>query len=208
MTEPLLDGGSAAAPRPGFLDPMGDAQQTFRAVMNALARPGLAQEIDPRLKPPAPMSPVTGAIVLTLADEETALWLDDALAGSDEVLRWLAFHCGAPVTTDPARAAFAVVAANKHLPELAAFNQGTAEYPDRSTTVIVTVDGFDDGKSVVLSGPGIEAHHTLAVEGLGGGFWDQAAANRGRFPLGVDVLFAGPASVVGLPRSTAAAQGD
>ena len=61
---------------PGFADPVFDSQATFRAALDALARPGRVAALPPVLTPPAPLNPATAALCLTLADLDTPLWLD------------------------------------------------------------------------------------------------------------------------------------
>ena len=83
----------------GFADPVLGAQSTFRAVMEALSRPGTAQPIAFPATPPIPLTAELAAVALTLFDHDTAVWLDPALMELDAVCTWLAFHTGAPVTT-------------------------------------------------------------------------------------------------------------
>ncbi len=90
-----------------FADPVRDAQGTFRAVMNAMARPGSIQPVAGLAGAPAPLSPTAAAIAVALADYETPLWLDPALAAAPDVGAWLTFHTGARIIAEPARAAFA-----------------------------------------------------------------------------------------------------
>ena len=184
----------------GFADLVLGAQNVFRAVMDALARPGTAQSIASDAAPPAPLTPELGAVALTLCDHDTLVWLDPTLAASEAVVKWLAFHCGAPLTADIGEAAFALVTDATQLPRLEAFGQGTDEYPDRSTTVVLAVGSAV--RSVTLKGPGIKDQLTTELPLPGGDFVDQWAENRTRFPRGVDLLLVRDGTVVGLPRTT------
>jgi alpha-D-ribose 1-methylphosphonate 5-triphosphate synthase subunit PhnH len=202
----MLDVSSGTSPggpiAPGFADPVFDSQATFRAALDALARPGRVVPLAPLLTPPAPLNPTAAALCLALADLDTPLWLDPA-ADSAAVRDYLRFHSGAPLVAGRADATFAVLAAPATAADFEGFAPGTPEYPDRSATLIVQVAGFAEAGGVTLSGPGIESHRGLAVDGLPEGFWTWARANHAGYPLGVDVLFAAPDRVAGLPRSTA-----
>ena len=186
----------------GFADPVLGAQSTFRAVMDALARPGTAQTVDFPAAPPKPLTAELAAVALTLFDHDTPVWLDPALMESDAVCTWLAFHTGAPVTTEPADAAFALVTAADLLPAIERFAQGSDEYPDRSTTIVLAAPTLDGGHALSLRGPGIEESAVIAPTGLPADFVAQYAQNRARFPRGVDLLLTTPGKVLGLPRST------
>ncbi|MGB3024205.1 phosphonate C-P lyase system protein PhnH [Paradevosia shaoguanensis] len=185
----------------GFADLVKDSQSVFRTVMDALSRPGLKQPIHVDAAPPAPLSPEVAAIALTLADHDSPVWLDDTLAASEAVVAWLKFHTGAPIVSDPREADFALVTGWATLPRLDAFGIGSDEYPDRSTTVVLAVEGFD-GADRTITGPGIKDTGTLTIAGITGDFIAQWALNRELFPCGVDVVFAGAGQVVGLPRTT------
>ena len=186
-----------------FADPVHDAQQTFRAVMNALARPGTLQPVAGLTGAPAPLAPVAAAIAVALADYETPLWLDGPLAAAPDVAAWLAFHTGARIGAAPSQAAFALVADAGALPDLAGFAQGTDVYPDRSTTLIVQVEALSGAATRLrLAGPGISGHATLSVAGLPADIADRLAANHALFPRGVDLVLAGPEGVAALPRTT------
>jgi len=188
--------------KPGFVDAVFEAQAAFRAVMNALARPGSHQPIAGLSGAPAPLSPVAAAIVLTLADFETPVHLDGPLLTERDVAAFLTFHTGAPLVSEPGRALFAVVSDAAHLPPLDHFAVGTDTYPDRSTTLIVQVKAFGSGRRYGLAGPGIKGTADLQVEGLPADIATRLAANHALFPRGVDIVLAGPDGVVGLPRTT------
>lgn len=184
----------------GFADLVLGAQNVFRAVMEALARPGSVQSIASDALPPAPLTPELGAVALTLCDHDTLVWLDPVLAANKAVTQWLAFHCGAPITEEIGEAAFALVSDAALLPGLDSFGQGTDEYPDRSTTVVLA--SGSETRAVTLKGPGIKDQLTTALPLPGGDFIDQWAENRARFPRGVDLLLVRDGTVVGLPRTT------
>ncbi|MEP4768847.1 MAG: phosphonate C-P lyase system protein PhnH [Roseibium sp.] len=187
----------------GFSDPVHDAQSCFRAIMNATARPGMLQSISTgSLTPPKPLTPVAAAIALTLFDYDTPVWLDKALMQSDSVKAFLRFHTGAPIVSEPVDATFALVSDPEHLGSLASFNQGSPEYPDQSTTVILTKQEFGESTGVTLEGPGIKHTQSFAAGPVPKMFWDQVIANNRQFPRGVDLIFAGDTKIAAVPRST------
>lgn len=179
-----LEGGFADAPR--------QAQATFRAILSALAEPGTVQPLAAAARPPAPLPAEAGAVLLTLADHETPVFLAPAFAGA---AAWLGFHTGAPVTAARAEARFAVL----DTPDPTGFPLGTDAYPDRSATLIVPVRL--GGTPFVLRGPGIPGERRIALS-LAPSFAAVAAANRALYPRGVDVVFVADGAVVGLPRTT------
>lgn len=186
----------------GFAEPVFGAQATFRAVMDALANPGRMQALAAPLQAPAGLAPELAAVALTLCDHDTNVWLDPSLIESEAVVAWLRFHTAAPLTTDPARAQFALVSGAAALPPLAQCALGTDEYPDRSTTIVLSVPMLDGGTDLVLRGPGVDGHTHIAPQGLPADFFDQWSSNCAEFPRGVDLLLAGEGQVLGLPRTT------
>ena len=186
----------------GFAAPVLDAQATFRAVMDALAQPGTVQALDCAARPPAPLSPTAAAIALTLCDHDTPIWLDPALRAGEAVAAWLGFHCGAPLAHTPAEAHFAFAAEPAALIALDNFAQGSQDYPDRSTTLILQVDSLDAGEPLTLEGPGIETAARIAPSPLPRHFAEQWRQNNARFPRGVDLVLAAPGRIAGLTRTT------
>jgi len=187
----------------GFGDPVFNAQTVFRAMMDAMARPGRVMPLPASLaSPPAPLSAIAGAVALTLCDHDTPIWLDAALAANRAVRDWLGFHAGMPVVQVPAEAHFALVAQPGELIAIDNFSQGTQEYPDRSATLILQVDSLSQGPRLKLAGPGIESFATLAPTPLPRHFAEQWKGNNQRFPRGIDVVLAAPEGVACLPRTT------
>lgn len=186
----------------GFAAPVFDAQTIFRAVMDAMARPGTIQPVAGLTQPPAPLSPTAGAVALTLCDHDTPLWLDNPLQVSIAAKSWLGFHSGAPLATTAAVAHFALVTNPANMIALENFSQGTQEYPDRSTTLILQVESLTAGARLQLEGPGMETFATIAPTPLPRHFVEQWKQNGARFPRGVDVILAAPEGVACLPRTT------
>jgi alpha-D-ribose 1-methylphosphonate 5-triphosphate synthase subunit PhnH len=193
---------SIADPGAGFADLVHDAQGAFRALLQAMARPGTRQRIACSLAPPAPLTTVLAAVALTLLDHETSF----ALCGAGNLAaahRYIAFHTGAKRSPELGPAAFVLAAGAAHLPNLEQLAQGTPEYPDRSATLLPALDeAAGDGVPVRLTGPGIKSATSLCLPGLEAPFWRQAQANHARYPLGVDMVFCLGDSIVALPRST------
>jgi alpha-D-ribose 1-methylphosphonate 5-triphosphate synthase subunit PhnH len=174
--------------------------QAFRSILQAMSKPGHAVNLaaDPTAK--SGLLPTTSVLIQTLCDFQTPIWLHHELA-QDSTIRSIKFHTGAPLTSNPAEAAFAVLSATQKLPPLSAFAQGTHEYPDRSTTLIIEVEGFTP-QGVALTGPGLKDVSHFGVQGLDVDFWQQLIANNRQYPLGVDVIFASPTQIACCPRST------
>jgi alpha-D-ribose 1-methylphosphonate 5-triphosphate synthase subunit PhnH len=189
----------------GFAEPVLAAQATFRTVMDAMARPGTVRRLAGTAAP-APLSPTAAAIALTLLDYETPFWLDAPLAAPD-VARFISFHTGARLTAEPSAAAFAFLADPAAAPPLAHFALGDAEYPDRSTTLVLQVAHLAEDEGLVLRGPGIAGTRRIAASPLPTDFLVQLAENRALFPRGIDILLASANAVAGLPRSLHVAGG-
>jgi alpha-D-ribose 1-methylphosphonate 5-triphosphate synthase subunit PhnH len=197
----MTDMALRSMPVSGPDDPARQSQRVFRVVMNAMARPGRVEPVFPAPGVPWPLSASAGAILLALADFETPIHLDTHLSASAPLRDWLGFHAGAPLTDDPARAGFAVIAADTPWPDFDDLARGTPDYPDRSTTLVCDGVSFGTGARFVLSGPGIRGTTVLEVAGLPDDVHHLLAQNRQTFPRGIDVLLVGQGTVAALPRS-------
>lgn len=184
----------------GFADPVHEALKAFRAFLDALANPGQVQDLPVPAATDRQLLPEFVSTLLTLTDHDTPIWLADGYR-SEAVRAFIGFHTGAPIVSDPERAQFAFCD-GASLPRLDAFNLGTQEYPDRSTTIVLSVPSLTGGPELTLRGPGIKTSMNIAPQGLQGDFVLQWADNRGQFPRGVDLLLVAKGQVLGLPRST------
>jgi len=194
-------------PQAAFPAPVLASQAAFRALMDALARPGTVKPLPPAAAAPSPLSATAAAVALTMLDYETPVWLDAPLAQRPQVADWVRLHTGARVTSDPREAAFAFIADPVHAPAFDGFSLGTPEYPDRSATLVLQVEDFGSGQRLLLAGPGIADVRSFSARPLPPDFQNRIAANRALFPRGVDMILVSPDAVAALPRSVASTRG-
>ena len=200
MQAPASATTAATSLLPGFDNPVDDAQAVFRATLEAFAHPGRLELLPVGSGHPEGLSPALTALLLTLADPDTPVWLPaNAPAAARAFLR---FHCGCTLVDAVADATFVCVPAGHAMPALADCAQGLPAYPDRSATLIVEVDSLHDGDALTLSGPGIESTQPLQVRGLPADFRQAWRANNARFPLGVDLLLASGEQFCAMTRTT------
>jgi alpha-D-ribose 1-methylphosphonate 5-triphosphate synthase subunit PhnH len=185
----------------GFADKVRSAQSTFRAVMDAMARPGTTHRIVAWLDAPPPLTAAAAAIALTLFDHDTTIWLDETLAASSHIARWLRFHTSAPITREARFATYAMIGDPEALPDLETFALGTDEYPDRSTTLILQLETLAAGPELQLTGPGIKDSEILRATGLPADLVERLARNQKLFPRGVDLILVAGDGVAALPRT-------
>jgi alpha-D-ribose 1-methylphosphonate 5-triphosphate synthase subunit PhnH len=190
MPDPLMDETRFA----GFADPVLDAQATFRAVLEAMSRPGRVQDLPRPPEVPPGLSPAAAAVLLTLVDSATPLHL----AAGAEAATWVRFHCGCKLA-GAAEAAFVL----DPTIALAALHAGTEEEPETGATLILEVATLEEGGGGAwrLTGPGIREAHRLRVGGAPRGFVADWAGNRARFPRGVDVILCAGSRIAALPRT-------
>jgi alpha-D-ribose 1-methylphosphonate 5-triphosphate synthase subunit PhnH len=179
---------------PGFADTVTGAQACFRSVLDAMARPGRVHTVQ-GIQAPAPLCDAAGAVLLTLVDHETPLWLDPQAAAARG---WIGFHTGVPFAATPEQAMFALALA---LPDLAALPAGSDEAPEASATLILQVASLSHGTRFDLSGPGLRTPAVLAVDGLPADFAALWAANHALFPRGIDLILCAGQQIAALPRS-------
>ncbi len=185
-----------SAPAAAFQDPVLGSQAVFRTVLDAMAHPGRILPLVADPSPPHPLYATTAAVLLTLADYETPVWLNSVFAGAAAYVR---FHTGAHICANERDAVFAV-STSAALPDFGAFKQGNAEYPDRSTTIIVQSERLAPA-GLTLCGPGISGTVQFGFSPAPGDIAARICANRELFPLGIDLIVTDAMSVAALPRS-------
>lgn len=182
----------------GFADAVQQSQAIFRCVLDAMARPGTCHEIPEMPYAPPPLNEASTAIALTLLDDSTPVWLDP-IADTVPVREFLAFHCGCPIVGAPNDGSFAIVAGT--VPPLEAFNPGSDEFPENSTTIIAQVETVQSGDVIALSGPGIDGIAAISDPGLSENFWLQKAELELLYPCGIDLILTAQHRLTCMPRS-------
>ncbi|MEA5551218.1 phosphonate C-P lyase system protein PhnH [Anabaena cylindrica UHCC 0172] len=184
---------------PGFPDQIHDSQRTFRALLDANARPGTAYLITANLTIPQGLNSGCAAACLTLFDLDVQVWLQPNF--EPQVKAWLLFHTGCRFTTQPEQADFAVIQNMDKFIELSNFNSGTPEKPETSTTLLIQIKSLSAGETVVLTAPGI-LEQQIITPTIPLHFWKFWAKNHQIYPLGLDAFLFTENSVIGLPRTT------
>lgn len=191
-----------------FAHPVFDSQRTFRELLQAMARPA-APRLLPVLPPsPAPVTPAAMAIVLTLCDAATSVWLQH---DEEAALQHMRFHAGLKRAAQPQDADFALITAPMSMPPLEVFARGERRYPDRSASLIIQAAAIDtspaEARALRFAGPGIRDTQHVAIDGLPVDFWSQRAALAAQLPLGIDLFFVAGHEVLALPRTTRLREG-
>jgi alpha-D-ribose 1-methylphosphonate 5-triphosphate synthase subunit PhnH len=186
--------------KPGFIDPVAEAQACFRVVLRSMSRPGQIITLDGGVAAP-PLEPATASVLLTLVDADVSLWLDDNLANCWE---WLAFHAGVVRAQNMGSASYLCATT---LPLLTDVYAGTDAAPESGATIILQVPSLTGGKPLTLYGPGLEAPMVIAPQGLPANFVAQWEQNHRLFPRGVDLLLCHGTSFCALPRSVRIGEG-
>ncbi len=186
----------------GFADPVRDAQACFRALLDAMARPGAVRT--PALagfRHPAPVGPAFAAVLATLADAQTPVWLSPLLAGS--LADFARFHTGCPIVATPAQAMLAFAKADDvDGALLEALPRGSELAPQDGATLVIDIPAPLEGTTLAIEGPGIETTATLPAGGLAPAFWRARAELTASFPCGVDLVLCHGAAIRAVPRST------
>ncbi len=198
----------------GFADPVHGSQQTFRALLGAMAEPGRLHELPPaaleglqpedrELQPPVGLA--MAATLLTLLDAGTPLHLAGEL-GKESLRGWVRFHTGARDSRSTcgftvARAVDVDATLRERL------DLGSDEAPHSSATLIVEVEGVSEGPAcgavaLALRGAGIDGVRRLDVSGLDPDFWRWRIALQPEFPRGIDLILVSGRRIAAIPRSS------
>lgn len=177
------------------------SQAVFRAVLQAMARPGEIFRIPPSVAPDIPTALLP---VLALAD----LSVPVCVLSADPRWAALAVHETGATIGSPGRARLVAALDGLEPSQLRVLATGSPAAPEQGAQVFVAVSGFGGPGGPGLSGPGIAGERTLPVRGLPGGFWAARDELVRDFPAGIDLVFLAPdGQLSAVPRSTSAIDG-
>lgn len=186
----------SAAVRGAALD-AGTAQHVFRAMLDALSRPGTVCPLPPSGYPAALLP------ALALADLDTGTHLVDVPGGGWEAV--LAVATSAPAVSVDAARFVTVLDPTAAVHAVARACAGTAASPESGAIVVLAVDSVTGGDPVLLTGPGVASEVAASPRGLDPEIWSVRQRRIAGFPAGIDLLFVDPdGRTVGVPRTATA----
>ena len=175
------------------MDPVHDSRGCFRALVDAMSRPGTVAA--------SPTEPAAYAVLATLVDHEVTLY------SPDEQIKTALANEGR--LTEGERAHADVV----HAPEPAAcpvgdLSRGSLKEPSDGATVVYRVDELgaasemqEGGTELVLSGPGVDGRRRLGVAGFTPADARALSATQDSYPRGVDAILTTEGEIAAIPRS-------
>ena len=174
-------------------------QRAFRALLDAMSRPGSVHRLESGSQPGAAIL----ALFEALVDHEVSFAVVPPAAETTEAILRLTGRRLAPVS----EAAYVLATGPGIEVALANACTGDPEYPDRGATVIAVVESLaaepGPGLELVLQGPGINGCCSLRVAGLPPRAVPLFLERNAEVPLGVDlVLLAPDGRLTCLPRYT------
>jgi alpha-D-ribose 1-methylphosphonate 5-triphosphate synthase subunit PhnH len=165
----------------------------YRAVLEAMSRPGAVRHLPAGPRPPLLM------LLEALLDHEVSVHV----AGEEDLEREIRWRTGSRPAA-AAEADFAIFPAGSSGGGVRALKRGTLEFPDRAATAVYRVRRVSpDGGEAVLRGPGIRDRCAPRLEGLAPSELPLLAEVNREYPLGVDAAFVDEGGgVLCIPRST------
>jgi alpha-D-ribose 1-methylphosphonate 5-triphosphate synthase subunit PhnH len=198
-------------------DPVFDAQEHYRLLLDAMARPGTINVLPRRpLTPPAGLPTAAALVGFALLNSDITFYAEGKDAAT--LTRYLAVNTSARgVPKGDADFIFACGASPATL--ITGIKTGTLAYPEEGATLVAAVDamagevlglgpleGHPAGipaLALTLKGPGVAGSKTFFVAGLSVALLEALLACNAEFPLGIDLVLADPADRIAcIPRSS------
>lgn len=182
-------------------DPVFDCQKVFKALMNALARPGKIVSIAENVKKiDQPNAPLVAA-GLTLLDNWKKFFVYEA-PELEETLHQMTY--GIPCEIHQADYIFLPTGkvpleiCHKILSQA---KIGTLPQPHESATIFLGLDSLEGGEEGTLTGPGIDGTISISLPEEGWMWIKELRRMNFEFPCGVELYFLTPrGDLMGIPR--------
>jgi alpha-D-ribose 1-methylphosphonate 5-triphosphate synthase subunit PhnH len=194
----------------GF-DDVFDSQATFRALLDALSRPGKICRLPDRVYKSTPhgfCSPAL-SILKTLCDHRVSFSLVSGNRTS-ELSRYLEVNLATPFE-DVEKADYVIFDGTTFDEDFMRLKRGSPEFPENSATALLCVGRLAAGAMetdtpscrLCCAGPGVQDKSFLTVTGLDPRYSEARARTNNVSPLGIDIFFVDPGGrVAGIPRTT------
>ncbi|WP_152024152.1 phosphonate C-P lyase system protein PhnH [Natronomonas moolapensis] len=176
------------------MDPVHDTRACFRALVDAMSRPGTVAT--------APTEPADHAVLSTLVDHEVTCFTPD------ETIRTALENEGRLTATEAEQASIVHAPTPGECP-VSDLTRGSLKEPSDGATVVYCVDRLETsptenaGTTLVVSGPGVPGRRRLAVDGFSANDARELADVQSTYPRGVDAVLTTERSIAAIPRSVA-----
>jgi alpha-D-ribose 1-methylphosphonate 5-triphosphate synthase subunit PhnH len=194
----------------GF-DDVYDSQATFRALLDALSRPGKVCLLPGNAYNGAPRGfcPPALSILKTLCDHRVSFSL---VSGNrtPELSRYLEVNLATPLA-EVEKADYVIFDATTFDEDFLRLKRGSSEFPEDSATALLCVGRLAEGSvetdtpscRLRCAGPGVQDTAFLTVTGLDPRYSEARARTNDLSPLGIDLFLVDPEGrVAGIPRTT------
>ncbi|PLX49806.1 MAG: phosphonate C-P lyase system protein PhnH [Desulfobulbaceae bacterium] len=165
-------------------------QRIFRALMEAMARPGTIHDIGAWLAE----APAWRGVLACLLDAKSSLADCHHLVEDSD---WPLLQA----RPERPEAADYLLCQGSQEDKLTA-KMGSLSCPDQSATLVIQVANLGEGPNfLTMRGPGIPTSRNLAVGGLAAS-WLTMRDRHLSFPLGIDLILADQQKITAIPRTT------
>lgn len=179
-----------------------DSQKNFRAIMDAMSKPGKVKKLTEHkfINYPANFNPYVLSVLKTLGDNSVSF------SAPVEALKYIELNT-LMVTENLKKADYHVFYGDRYLNEIMDVKIGTAEFPEDSATLVISVEdikeGTSSGLSARLKGPGIKDFNDITFKGLDIRYMADIKELNSSYPLGIDVILVGlDGSIACISRTT------
>jgi alpha-D-ribose 1-methylphosphonate 5-triphosphate synthase subunit PhnH len=192
-------------------DEVFDSQETFRALLDAMSRPGRPCILGWReyRGTPKGLNPFAFSVMKTLLDHRVSFSLGGWPERPD-LIRYLEMNTGASFR-EPGEADYVLFSGPSFHEDFTLLKRGSAEYPERSATALVSVRGIEDEEErsrdgprllLNLTGPGVKGAARAWISGLDRRYLEARSFVNVFYPMGIDVvLIDGEGRLLGVPRT-------